>query len=429
MVLSVSAKENPLGLHSTYNDLISKQKIELNVEKDYGMKSDATNDQSAKLQKAIDEVSAKGGGRLIIPKGTYCIAGVNMKSNVHLLVDSGVTFKPYIADTKKGCVLFLFSSSDDKKESYVENCSIRCLQEGKSYTVDYSYLKPIDRCRFIICCLVKNFYIADAKIMDNYTTHCGIIFVPTRTEGADKWKLSRPTDGEIRNCSIYHSKTGYGLCQMHGAQTIYYENLYSKGGVTLRLESGAGGPYAGVFDINARNIRSEQGRCAVMMNPHATHNGRVLVDGASSIGSGVTVMVHGGFIDRKHQDNPNATKGTYSSDSKIINIHAVYGENAQIDEKQVYALDPIDSEYAKFRNNSIKDGKSFRGPSMLPVLDCTLGNYKVSYENISSEGFANNKDYVVYEQDIEDRKKANSAIIAKLPIQLPAKEAKEYKKR
>lgn len=82
--------------------------------------------------------------------------------------------------------------------------------------------------RFIICRLVKNFLIADAVIKDNYTKFCGLTLVPTTTKGGDKWEVSLPTNGEIRNCSILNANSGYGLCQLHGAQSIYFRNIYAK---------------------------------------------------------------------------------------------------------------------------------------------------------------------------------------------------------
>ena len=80
--------------------------------------------------------------------------------------------------------------------------------------------------RFIICRLVKNFLIADAVIKDNYTKFCGLTLVPTTTKGGDKWEVSLPTNGEIRNCRILNANSGYGLCQLHGAQSIYFRNIY-----------------------------------------------------------------------------------------------------------------------------------------------------------------------------------------------------------
>ncbi len=426
---SVTAGEKvSLDLKSPYKETINLKGLSRNVVADYGMKSSEQADQSEKFQRAIDDVASMGGGTLVIPSGTFKFLNVYMSSNVHLLVDKGATLKPYFQNLNKGGVMLYFSSPDESSPKYVENCSIRCLQDGERYRVDYSEYTAAQKVRFIIARMTKNFLIADADIYDNFTTHCGVVFVPSSTDGADKWEISRPTFGEIRNLSIFSAKTGYGLCQLHGAQTIYFENIYSNGGVTLRLESGAGGKYAGVFDVAARNVITESGRSAVMMNPHATTNGTVKIDGVLSKGSGIAVLIHGGFVDRKNKYIEGAKPGVYANDSEIVNIKAIYGENGQTDEKQIYACPPIAEEYAKFKMNHYGDPKSFVGPSSLAVLDCTNGNYTVTYRNIVSKGFPVECSEVVYESTIEDRKKLNNEIIASLPVMqnLTAEERAQY---
>ncbi|MFR9641054.1 MAG: glycosyl hydrolase family 28-related protein [Rikenellaceae bacterium] len=421
MLLSPSAfaaKIVSLNLKSHYAETIDNYKLTRNAIGDYGLKSSESADQSAALQKAIYDIAEKGGGSLVIPKGTYRFLSVNMASNVHILVDKDAVFKPFMAEGGKSGIMLTFSPKDENSSEYVENCSIRALQSGEKFKVDYSEYSASQKVRFIVARMAKNFLIADANIHDNFTTHCGIVFVPTSAESIDGWKISRPTFGEVRDCAIFNAKAGYGLCQLHGAQSLYFQDIYSNGGVTLRLESGAGGKHAGVFDVEARNVITENGRSAVMMNPHATVNGTVKIDGVLSKGSGIAVLVHGGFVDRKHKYVAGAKPGVYASDSEIVNIKAIYGEQGQTDEKQIYACPPLASEYAKFKMNHYGDPKSFVGPSLVAVLDCTNGNYKVTYKNIISEGFPVKCDEVVYESTIEDRKKRNSEIIESLPAML-----------
>ncbi|MFR9641231.1 MAG: glycosyl hydrolase family 28-related protein [Rikenellaceae bacterium] len=414
-----SNKEVHLDLKSHYVEKIDYKGLTKCAVKDYGIKSDGSA-QSAAMQKALDDLSAQGGGILNMPAGVYAFNGVCMRSNVHIVVDSGVTFKLAKGESKakgkakEGGVIFLFSYSEDDAPRYVENCSIRS-KDGKQYKVDYrEFSNDGTSVRFIICRMVKNFYIADADIYDNYTVHCGIIFVPAKTEGADKWELSRPTHGQIRNCSIHNANSGYGLCQLHGAQGLFFEDIFSNGGVTLRLESGAGGPYAGVFDIQARNVSSEGGRASVMMNPHCTHNGTAKIDGVSSVSSSATVLIHGGFIDRKHKNDPNATVGTYANDCEIVNIHGVYGEEAQVDDKEVYICDPVPGYEKKFRENGYGNKKSLTGPSYAVVFDSTNGEYTVKCQNVTGDGFPG--EIFKYEHDLADRMKRKWEILKSLPV-------------
>ena len=58
--------------------------------KDMGAKGDGVSDDLPILQQAIDETSERGGGRVIVPEGTYYLAGpVNLKSYVDLHLEEG----------------------------------------------------------------------------------------------------------------------------------------------------------------------------------------------------------------------------------------------------------------------------------------------------------------------------------------------------
>ena len=58
----------------------------------YGAKPDGATDNTAVIQQAIDECSAKGGGRVLVPGGgKYVTYTLNLKSNVELHIDRGAT--------------------------------------------------------------------------------------------------------------------------------------------------------------------------------------------------------------------------------------------------------------------------------------------------------------------------------------------------
>ena len=58
----------------------------------YGAKPDGTTDNTAAIQKAIDECSAKGGGRVLVPGGgKYVTYTLSLKDNVELHIDRGAT--------------------------------------------------------------------------------------------------------------------------------------------------------------------------------------------------------------------------------------------------------------------------------------------------------------------------------------------------
>jgi beta-xylosidase/polygalacturonase len=57
----------------------------------YGAKSDTTVLSTVALQKAIDDCSKAGGGRVMVPTGNYKIGSIVLKSNVHLYLEQGAT--------------------------------------------------------------------------------------------------------------------------------------------------------------------------------------------------------------------------------------------------------------------------------------------------------------------------------------------------
>ena len=58
---------------------------------DYGAKSDTTVLSTTALQRAIDLCSEAGGGRVVIPAGSYKIGSIELKSHVHLYLEHGAT--------------------------------------------------------------------------------------------------------------------------------------------------------------------------------------------------------------------------------------------------------------------------------------------------------------------------------------------------
>ncbi|MFI3318935.1 MAG: hypothetical protein SNH88_07090 [Rikenellaceae bacterium] len=422
--------QSSLNLKSSFVDTMNPNGLKKDGVKDYGLKS-GTADQTKTLQRAIDEISAGGGGILTITDGTYYINGVNLKSNVHIVVSEGVTFRltqATGAKAKPGGLFFNFSTTNENTKEYIENCSIRGV-DGKHYTVDYTeFENDGTSVRFVIARMVKNFLVADALIKDNYTLHCGITFTPSTIEGANSWGISRPTNGEIRHCSIIDANSGYGLCQLHGAQDLYFEDLYSLGGVTLRLESGSGGGNAGVYDVKAHKVHSENARASLMMSPHVAQNGIVLVDGISSVSSGGTVIIHKGFIDRKNKDQLGKQPGTYAKGSKVINIHGVYGEKSQVHDKEIYICNPVGGALNRYKFNDFDNPKCYIGPSYAVVYDGTEGMYSVECSNISGEGFPSHNDKVLFESDIEDRAKRKKEILESLPDYRPRPEKTPKKK-
>ncbi|WP_442509217.1 hypothetical protein SH528x_000773 [Novipirellula sp. SH528] len=389
-------------VQAEYTETMDPNGLTKNLKTDYGLvDDDAKNNQSETFRKAIADLAAKGGGRLIVPTGTYRLANVRLMSNIHLLIEKGTVIKPFWPKGDKTVVFSLDAEQPKKiakgqKEAYIENVSIRGL--GGRWTVDYSDRFPNkgEGVRGVIAKMVKNFLISDMDVKDNCTVYCGITLSPTNTKIKDvtNWEVSRATDGTIRNCRIFNGSPGYGMVQLHGAQNVHFEDLYADGGVTLRLETGAVGLHTAVYNITGKNIVCENGRCAVMMGPHSAVNGKVNIENVTAKGCSYAVQIGlGGVKESQLKLDPNAKPGSFAKGSSIKNIHAVFGMNAQV---KKHSMQMIPEEYLKDLRLWY-DGKFFSGPSIAPVQNETEGRYEVIIENVTSEGFEHHKNIVTDE--------------------------------
>jgi polygalacturonase len=59
----------------------------------FGAKPDGHSDCTAAFRTAIDQCSKAGGGRVVVPAGTYLTGAIHLKSNVHLEVSEGAIIK------------------------------------------------------------------------------------------------------------------------------------------------------------------------------------------------------------------------------------------------------------------------------------------------------------------------------------------------
>ncbi|CAA6692721.1 MULTISPECIES: glycosyl hydrolase family 28-related protein [unclassified Lentimonas] len=417
-----------------YTETMDPNGLIQNLQSDFGLVDDgAQSNQSVVMQRAIDDIAAAGGGRLVLPKGTYRFAGVYLKSNVHLLIEQGTVIKPYWPEGTKAAVFIIDAQRPSKKKGlseadervYIENVSIRGV--GGPFVIDYSDRdrRKGEGVRGILGKMVKNFLIENVDLKDNFSVYCGITLTPLQTKyDSSDWSVSRATDGTVRNCRIFNASPGYGLTQLHGAQSVHFENIYAKGGVTLRLETGAVGDNTAVYDISAKNVINENGRCAVMMGPHSAMNGIVRVDGVTSISSAYAVTIgKGGVKAAELEQNPDAVDGIFAAGSYVKNIHAIFGKTAQI--KKHAMLEIPEAYYGDLKMRW--ENKFFEGPSIGAVKDSTAGHYTVIVEDVTLEGFEYNTDKpILTEQDARPGKwgKAVSAWEATegLKVGAPAKQ-------
>ncbi|RMG02839.1 MAG: Iota-carrageenase A2 [Planctomycetota bacterium] len=377
------------SLFAEYRETLTEDAPRVDLVTDYGLVSDDTIDQSDRLQKAIDELSAQGGGKLVLKKGRYAFADVVFKSNVHLFIEGGTVLKPYIAwDERRAVNMFHFGTDDIE----VENVSLRGWN-GR-FTVEFRPHEP--GLRVVSCKLVRNFLICNMNVQECWTKFCTIILGPPDTS-PEKEGFFGATDGTIRDCSVFDASGGYGLAQVHAGKRILFENLYTRGGVAMRVETGVRPKnpkqIGGAFDLVGRNLKSENAGTCVLLSPHSTHNGVVKVDGVEAISCDFAVKIAPGFISkRKKREGPEP--GTFAEGTTIKNVHAVFGTNTQ---RGWTSMKYVHPELLKYVRMSKEQPGKMRGASIAPVL--YAGKYKVNIENVTGEGFEYVTKPVITEDD------------------------------
>ena len=62
----------------------------------FGIVPDSSEKQGEKVQRAIDEISGNGGGKLVFPKGVYRTGSIFLKSHVELHLSSPETVLSFV---------------------------------------------------------------------------------------------------------------------------------------------------------------------------------------------------------------------------------------------------------------------------------------------------------------------------------------------
>ena len=360
---------------------------EQNVVADYGADGSDARPDTAAFQRAIDTLAQKkNGGRLLVPAGTYILGEVNLKSDIHLVFQKGVVLKPAPDTSRMFGIGF--------KTEQLKNVSFRC-PEGR-VTVDLQALPHEYRYSPFMISNVRNFMLSDINFLDNYTVFSCLRFVMTRLADGPHYA----ENGVIRNINLVSGgHIGYGTVQTQFGRNLYFENISGTGGVTLRMESGAGGdiaPLTGtIFDITARDIVCTNGNAAVMISPHARINGSVYVDGVTGVSCASAVRVDQG--DTRNGPQP----GRYADDCVVRHVTAYYGTTAQIKQGRQHYI-PVALRSLLSRKRDI-GGKSWIGPACAAVIDTaresTDGRFVVRFEQVQQHGFEHQSKTILTEAD------------------------------
>ncbi|MGJ8744022.1 T9SS type A sorting domain-containing protein [Polaribacter sp.] len=371
---------------ANFYTLVANANYDKNLVLDYNVDNNFVTNDSAKLEDAINDISSNGGGILTIPSGNYSFGEVNLNSNVHIKIDEGVVIRPFYeipSDGKlKNYAIFKLGSNTNP----IQNVSITSSSENR-FTIDLTQNNN-PNVAVVNCEKVSNFIISNFNVIDSYTKISAVTF------GGDFYNENYvyPINGIVKNIDIQNAHYGYGVVQTQSAENILFKNLSGTGGATLRLETGFTGlndlqgtnlpsgvkRVGGIHKIVARNISSRNGNSALMISPHALHNGTVDAEGIQSISSGFAVRVEGGFVSSKYDQTIGLTDGTFKH-VRVKNVTATYGENAEIKSKHFNYYPPEISPPTTLASYISSDETSvFVGSSIVPVLvdtnyTCTNG--------------------------------------------------------
>lgn len=365
-----------------------------NLVTDYGADTVFSTDDSEILQTAINDISVKGGGKLIIPSGNFSFAEINMNSNVHIVVDDSAVFRPTDRSTQKNYAIFSFGNTGPT----IENVSMTC-SSGNQFKIDLTQTNNPNVTVFRLN-RVNNFLLSCFEIDDVLTKFSAIATGIAEYDNNWYW----PHNGVVKNAKTNNADYGYGLVQSQAGTNILFKDLDGTGGVTLRFETGLASmndlQIGGLHDMFAENISCTDGNSALMVSPHSMHNGKVYINGVTSVSSGFAVRIDSGFISSK-QTNPNLTVGTYE-EVIVKNVSATFGSmDAQLKSKH-YKYMPCDLRSQIESSPITSGGSSYNGPSIAGLLDSANFLTDVDDDDITAIGFVSGYELVTEDDAISD---------------------------
>jgi len=353
-----------------------------------------TGDDTQLFNDAINAVnSTVDGGEVIVNAGTYRVLEVDLKSNVHLEINSDVIFLPFNPLASANNALF-----NADLNTGIENFSI--IGVGGEFTVDMTSLATTMRIRVVAFGNCSNFRVGDFHIIDGITEFSSLAFGgnfgKTTIDGNKRINLVRgvPNHGIIENISMINGHYGYGLVQVQGGNNILFRDLNCEGGVTLRLETGYDLiQYTEAYDFDlikleniwARNIECTNGQSALQLSPHTLDQGYFNVSGVIATSCESAVVWSAGFT-TDDQEAAGLTPGTFNSTSKVRDVTSTFGQNAQLHSSKRLRYIPCALRVERFGGVGIAttlnvDGESRMGPAVGTVLRQKLnpGDYDLDF--------------------------------------------------
>lgn len=406
-----------------------------NLVTDYGVNNRDEMDDTVILNRAISDLSRKG-GKLILPKGQYFLDSVILLSNVHLEIEEGTVLLPTQLETRRNQRMFELGRSSAKT---VKNISV--TGSGSGFIVDFTK-NSNNRLALFDIQNVSGFKLSNMTIRDNQTVFASILMNLSTNNGHVSWSKN----GIIENIHQQNAHIGYGLVQFYASENVLFNNLSCEGGVTLRLETDnltmKKVKKGGVDNIFAKDVKAINGLATVMVSPHFMPNGSFYMDGVYADSCAFAVRVERGFVEifgekgQSKQDvssaveskiGPGSVAVTYLrgagsrfasrikpefsdkaykqygfspgffKDSYITNVHVKRGDNAHFKTPFLpYLPNDLRAVVTNVKGNIRK------GSSIAAIYDSAkgegVGMYNIEISNITTEGFKDNQHIIIYNE-------------------------------
>lgn len=271
---------------------------------------------------------ATNGGCIFVPNGLYPVFDIHLNtSNIIYYMDEKVTFIPYLSNDihNKSYPVFTLGSST----SFVKNVSMIGSSSSNKFVIDLrnNVFSPWN-IRGITCLGIDGFMLSniDIKISANLSDEKSAIeFDHNNVNNV----IYHAKNGKVINITASDYIYGYGLTQVQSAENIYFENLDGTGGVTLRLETGAGNQDGYVGNITGNNIICRNGHATVYSEPHTQKNGFFNVSNLISYSCFVGYDWGAGYSQN------GKPPGYFTNGSIVDNVKSYYGTSAQVDKSGI----------------------------------------------------------------------------------------------
>jgi hypothetical protein len=330
----------------------------------YGAKGDGSSNDSAAFARAIAAASAAGSsgqpGVVYVPRATYALANVSLRSNVTVNVEAGTTMRIAAGATGNSAIFYLGNYASGEA-SWIDNVTVTGV--NGTYTMDVARSDAPRGHGFTIK-NVRHFEVSNVQgILSNSATSglppsSQAAFVTFHSTPASKLggTLYHPVDGLIKNVSVTNAPYGYGTTQVTAGEALDFENISSTGGIALRMETDGN---SDVLDgVEAHGITCRNGHSAVSFSPHDQDNNDVHVYDVTAVSCSEGVRVAG---------NPAAGDGGTFANSTVTGATIVHG---------LFAQNPAGSL-----------GAWRIGPSDDCVNISSTAAYKVTMTGVSCQGF------------------------------------------